>query len=503
MSDQKRLWLVFGYTLALAAAVLFLCSRSSPGYVINDWCDANIYLSIGKGMTRGLVVYRDLYDHKGPLLFMLHAVAALISFRDFFGVYLLEVVQAAFFLFYSWRILRLYGLRRSVWVLVPLLALAVYASYSFAEGDSAEEMCLPLMTAQLFLTLRYFYNRQEGRPMSRGGLIACGVLAGCVFWIKFTIIGLPAGLLLAILLPFARKGGWKTLWQSLGWMVAGAFVSTVPWLVYFGLNGAIYDWLKVYLGHNLFLYGTAQSLTLQERLATMVYLIWDWIKHNAQYALLVFAGPAWLSVSRKGGKGAARAAWLMLGCGVVTIFIGAKGYLYYGLALAAVAPIGLAAAGTLLEPVLSRFRARWAMPVTGAAFAAGCVALCLAVSPNVHPESGLGFGAKREDSMQFRIVDQMEINDQTTLLNFGFMDAGFYTAAGIAPSVKYFHQNNVPLREMKTEQRRYVEEGLCEYVVTRNPNDTLFARYDQITHVESPQFWYERVYLYRLKPEYR
>lgn len=503
MSSQKRLWLVFGYALALAAAVLFLCSRSSPGYVLNDWCDANIYLSIGKGMTRGLVVYRDLYDHKGPLLFMLHAVAALISFRDFFGVYLLEVVQAAFFLFYSWRILRLYGLRRSVWVLLPVLALAVYASYSFAEGDSAEEMCLPLMTAQLFLTLRYFHNRQEGQPMSRGGLIACGVLAGCVFWVKFTIIGLPAGLLLSLLLPFARKGGWKILWQSLGWMVVGAFVSTVPWLVYFGLNGAIYDWLKVYLGHNLFLYGTAQSLTLQERLAAMAYLIWDWTKHNPQYVLLVFAGPVWLSVSRKGGKGAALAAWLMLGCGVATIFIGAKGYLYYGLALAAAAPIGLAAAGTLLEPALDRFHARWAMPVTGTAFAIGCVALCLAVSPNIRPESGLGLGAKREDSMQFRIVDQMEINDQTTLLNFGFMDAGFYTAAGITPTVKYFQQNNVPLQEMKTEQRRYVEEGLCEYVVACNPNDTLFSRYDLITHVESPQFWYRRVYLYRLKPEYR
>ena len=105
--------------------------------------------------------------------------------------------------------------------------------------------------------------------------------------------------------------------------------------------------------------------------------------------------------------------------------------------------------------------------------------------------------------MQFRIVDQMEINDQTTLLNYGFMDAGFYTAAGITPTVKYFQQNNVPLREMKTEQRRYVEEGLCEYVVACNPNDTLFSRYDLITHVESPQFWYRRVYLYRLKPEYR
>ena len=70
---------VLAYALLIAAAVLFFCSKSSFGYPINDWSDANIYFTIGKGMTRGQVVYRDLYDHKGPLLYALHALCALIS----------------------------------------------------------------------------------------------------------------------------------------------------------------------------------------------------------------------------------------------------------------------------------------------------------------------------------------------------------------------------------------------------------------------------------------
>ena len=43
---------VFAYALLVAAAVLFFCSKSSFGYPINDWSDANIYFTIGKGMTR-------------------------------------------------------------------------------------------------------------------------------------------------------------------------------------------------------------------------------------------------------------------------------------------------------------------------------------------------------------------------------------------------------------------------------------------------------------------
>ena len=63
--------------LIIAAAVLFFCSKSSPAYPINDWSDANIYFSAGKGMLAGRVMYRDLYDHKGPLIYALHALCAL------------------------------------------------------------------------------------------------------------------------------------------------------------------------------------------------------------------------------------------------------------------------------------------------------------------------------------------------------------------------------------------------------------------------------------------
>ena len=34
---------VLAYALLIAAAVLFFCSKSSFGYPINDWSDANIY----------------------------------------------------------------------------------------------------------------------------------------------------------------------------------------------------------------------------------------------------------------------------------------------------------------------------------------------------------------------------------------------------------------------------------------------------------------------------
>ena len=76
------------FCLLCSLAVLAVCSRSSPLYATNDWVDANIYFTIGRGMHQGLMPYRDLLDHKGPLLYLLHWAAAAVSSTSFFGVWL-------------------------------------------------------------------------------------------------------------------------------------------------------------------------------------------------------------------------------------------------------------------------------------------------------------------------------------------------------------------------------------------------------------------------------
>ena len=137
---RTKSWRLFAWALLVAFSALFLLSKSSPAYPVNDWSDANIYLTIGRGMTRGQVVYRDLYDHKGPLLYALHALCALLSFDSFLGVYVMEGLLLAVFLFCAGGLMQTFGLKRSVAALLPVLAVLICSSFSFAEGASAEEM---------------------------------------------------------------------------------------------------------------------------------------------------------------------------------------------------------------------------------------------------------------------------------------------------------------------------------------------------------------------------
>ena len=486
---MKKIWRVGAYALLIAFAVLFFCTKSSPGYPINDWADANIYLTIGKGMTQGDVMYRDLYDHKGPLLYALHWLCALISFSDFTGVFVMEVLLAAAFLMCVYRLLEIYGAEKAAWVFLPLIMLLVYTSVSFAEGDSAEEMCLPLAAGTLAGVLGYLKNGQK--RMRAGQLILHGALTGCVFWIKFTMIGLHAGLLGWVLLRHLIRREWKAFWQSLGWLAVGFGLAAVPWVVYFGINGAIGDWLKVYLYDNLFLYSGSEALSMAGRVKAMAVCFAEWLLRNPGYTLLTVLGLIWFLLRRKGEW---MAVWLMAGLGAFATFVGGKSYPYYGLVLAACAPVGLVPLAAWIEKCLSGWKQLAALT------AAACVALAPLLSHNMHVDYGAPFGSAREDTMQYRVAAVVNETPGASLLNYGFMDAGFFTAAGLTPTVKYFHQTNVPLEEMISEQKRYIEDGVCDYVVTRGRQpESIYLHYELAGEFDTPNLWYEKVLLFRKK----
>ncbi|NLI20153.1 MAG: hypothetical protein GX418_01180 [Clostridiales bacterium] len=557
---------LFLYCLLTAAACLLVCSKSSPLYPINDWTDANAYFSCGKGMLAGRVMYRDLYEHKGPLLYALHALCCLVDSRTFWGVFLMETLAGALFLMAVYRTLALYGAGRAALIALPPVAVLVYASLSFQQGDSAEELCLPLLAWSLFFLLRWL-RQAYPRRMGKGLLVLNGVLCGCVLWIKFTLLGLYVPWIAGMALAHALRRDGKAALSAVGWFALGVAAATAPWLIYFGINGAIVPWLKTYLYDNLFLYQDEPALGLPGRVKAALRAAWAWFAANWAYAAPMALGFLWLTLPRGNGTAANAAGspedaapgdhagspeavpagvpadapqrmrtvpiprqsgnaasqtgaharkhkaalrengtavivsfpekaflWAMAGFAALGVFAGGKSYLYYGFILAAFAALGALPLCALLD------RSPVVRPAPAAALAVLCLLAAapatLAVSPNT-PD----LLKPRSATMQYQFAAVTAQTPNATLLNYGFMDAGFYTACGITPSVKYFHQTNVHLQEMLDEQARYIAEGVTDYVVTRGKQpDSIAERYELVATADAPPgFWYEHVYLYRLK----
>lgn len=461
---KKHAFLLFCF--AAAALYLLFCSKSSPLYPMNDWVDVNCFYTMGDSLLHGLVPYRDLYEQKGPVLYFVYAVIAFLSPDSFFGVWLLEILTYGLFLYFSGKIMGLYlGDSMLVWFLTAVLGGLIPIAKAFAHGASVEEMCLFMSAYGLYVALRAM---KEKRVLTFREAFLCGIWAAILLWIKYTMLGLYLGLAIFIIIWYLGWGhGFKALWKTIGAFFAGIGVVSGVVFLYFLITGALGDLFTVYFYNNIFLYAKEPE---QSRLATIITCLKNTLKLNKSYTLLFVPAAIWAVV--RAVKDIRLLLLLALSAGGLTLgtYWGGWGMPYYGLVFAVFALFGLLAVGEALR--LCRAERLLSLITRGsrgiaAIWAAVLVVLmgivCLNKSGNTYLMS-----YEKEDIPQYQFAEIINETEDATLLNFGFLDGGFYFAADVVPTSRFFCLLNVNAPDMWQTMYRHVNQGLVDYVVTRD-----------------------------------
>ncbi|MBE7005483.1 MAG: hypothetical protein E7425_14595 [Ruminococcaceae bacterium] len=227
--------------LILSVVVCTRCSLNSF-YPTQTYMDSSVYLYIAKVMRSGGVMYRDVFDHKGPLLYLINYFGTVINQKH--GVWLLEL--ASFFLtsFFSYRIIR--------WFCTPVLSMigAVCAVLLldpfFHGGNNPEEYALPFITGSLLVFTEYF---AEGKT-SRTKLLLCGLCWMAVMLIRPNMIGCWIVFCVAVLIREIRNKTFQ-IGYFLVWFLAGAALLLFPIVVYLSFVGALRDFWNQYILFNL------------------------------------------------------------------------------------------------------------------------------------------------------------------------------------------------------------------------------------------------------------
>ncbi len=484
---KKERGLALAACAALAALMLLFASQCSPLYPLNIWGDANCLLTVGRVMKSGGVLYRDIYEQKGPLLYLIHALAACISDTSFWGVYLLEIPALTAALYAAYRLLRLRaGACFSLGAAAVWGALTVTGG-AFMRGDSAEEFCLPLLTAAL--ALAYAEYGRRARPMRAKRLLVCGVLAGCVAAIKYTLLGAMVGLCAVEGVLALKEGGVKRAAQSAGVFLAGMAVPILPWALYFAANGALSDAYTAYLYNNIFLY-SGEAASWGQKLRELA----RYVAQNALWAVPAALGLISLALDR-GETAAVRGCVIaMAACQFAAVFLVGRVWAYSLLALAAFGVVGCMQLHRALKKI-GRPRAEKAL--TAAACAASLLWAYFA-TPNAFLR-----GQKLDELAQGRLAAVVE--DGATLLQYSHLDDGLYLAAHTLPQEKYFVRLNVQSGEMREALDRAVREGEPDYVlVSWRELPAEFDRYRLVAAdvgYDDENRLNKMLYLYRRKSE--
>lgn len=477
--DEKKAIIII--CIISAFGIIGVCSKSSFIYPFNDWNDANCFFTVGKSMVNGIVPYRDLFEQKGPLLYLMHGIAWFVSHDSFLGVYFLESICATIYLYYSYKIIRLFFNKKASFI-IPLMAAICYTAFTFKDGDSAEELSLPFLVISIYSIVK---AQQSNESITKGEAILIGIMSGCIFWIKFSLIGMYIGWFIAFIIVSLRKGSISELLNRSIYIALGVIVATIPFVIYFGVNNAIMDWFKVYIYDNLFLYSEEKTSIINN----LNFGLSQFAEKNKTVfnlcLIVVFA-----SLCKK-----EKSHFILLTSMIVfeflLIYLGGKHYRYYSFVMNAFIPLGVAYICKLFETEITKIGSS---NLTTPVITICCILFSFYITPNRYL-----FGVSREEMPQYhfaKIINKEKNN--ATLLNYYCLDGGFYTAANIIPNCKAFCKLNMDLQEMYDLQERYVQEGLIDYVVSKGEFN--FEKYKLI---ETMTFPYndttQTFYLYKLK----
>lgn len=278
-SRKRTIQEMTGVALLLLVMAALVLAPLSPAIQRTPTRDSGIFLYVSSRLLDGDALYRQVWDHKPPLIFWINALGLKLSGGSIWGVWALQ------FLFLLSACLLAYALVRRVFGLWPALmslsASLLALSYVLHGGNTTEQYALLFQAGAVFW---FMEAARRARPSWRG--LFSGACIALALFIKPSLaaVGLAIGAYLALEALFTRR---RRPLRDLAVIALGALAAAGVMLLYFTWQrslGLFWD--------AVFTYNQAYTnLGLLERLKAIL----DEIETIATMPGFVIAFTAWLA----------------------------------------------------------------------------------------------------------------------------------------------------------------------------------------------------------------
>lgn len=486
--------LILLFCFIISFLFLFLASKNSFIYKFNDWEDVHAFFTVGKSLFNGKVIFKDIFEQKGPYLYLIYGVAYLINNTNFIGVFIFEILSFTIFLFYIYKIIDLYLDKKYIFIIIPIIAMLTVVFTWFRQGGGCEEFILPMLTIIMYILLKYVKYDE----INYIKIFIVGLFTGIIFLTKYTLIGPGIAFMFYLFFDFIRKKKYKEILIFIGVYLLGVVITIIPWLIYFIINDGLFEFIDVYFYKNIFYY-SKNAIPIFIRLLLVVPLFIFNLLDSGYIAALLIVFSIMLFMIGKFDKKEKLAVLCMFLFTNLFVYIGATYFDYYSfvyvlylvflfIVIFKKIKIDIHKGLIVLEVVL-------------------CLILIYMFSPNTK------FINKPYDyyaPYKFKDIILKEKNPK--ILNYGWIDCGFYTVTNTIPNVRYFEKMNFFYKvysENIDEQNKYIKNKEVDFVIFVEPFKNLLdfpiSEYLDINYelieVFEPKYEYpvRRFKLYKLK----
>lgn len=276
---------VFSLVTFLAVAIMLAYSPDFAGQTPKH--DSGIFLYFGSRILKGDVPFRDLWDHKPPLVFYIDALGLWLSNGSIWGVWFLEVVSliaSALMLFKA--------LQKEISLPAIFLVVTGFVTnvvFPNEGGNFTEEFGIPFQCMTLLLLSILVMKGQKRLWL----WFLIGGLMGMALMLKQTLIGIWVALLIVYAYKYITADKSVRIRDFFGFL-GGLAIVTLLWVAYFYFNNALWDFWDVAYRFN-FLYS---DISMQDRLEAISTIFWvlltaSWFYYFGLAVWASFVGRGW------------------------------------------------------------------------------------------------------------------------------------------------------------------------------------------------------------------
>ncbi len=456
---NKKIIIFFGL---MAILILLFTSKYSILYPFNDWQDSNSFLTVARSMLDGKILYKDIIEQKGPILYLIYILGEFLSIGKISGVFLLEIFSLTFVFYYAYKIMNLFTSTKYGYLLIPIFGVFICTSYSFVHGGSAEEFCLPFLMVSLYYFLYHFMKKE----LTYKQIFINGVISMIVGLIKFSLLGFWFGFMAIIFFDLISKKEYKKAFVSCVIFLLGMFLIGTVFVIYFVLNDALGDFIYSYFLINAGSYAKESSNIITRIVRCFVE---GFINLGRNLGFLVLTPFLIYSIFKIFKENKVRVAiisiFILLFLG---IYIGLRSYKYYTIPLLIFYIFVFVFINIKFKNKINKINCNKAVLLI-------IYIILIGISSYSFANYRSYILTSEEDYAQFRIANI--IKDQSknpTVINYGSLDYGFYNILNIIPNCKYFHRMNIPYDKLPDNydvQKEYINNRKVEYVIVGIRND--------------------------------
>lgn len=150
MEKIKHDYILYIILLIITIILTLISLNSSPLYNGSLSVDSSVFIVMAKGLLNHQIIYKDLFDHKGPIIYIINLIAILIN-KDF-GLYIVETLLIYINIIFIYKIAKLILKKAKMSVYLLICSIYYLLFFIFISGGNLTEEY-----ADVFISIGLYY----------------------------------------------------------------------------------------------------------------------------------------------------------------------------------------------------------------------------------------------------------------------------------------------------------------------------------------------------------